>query len=130
MRNRIHTVALSVLSVIFLFTGMAFARTKNIDVLFPATVGKTLKLKPGNYKIEVVNNNPKATAVQFYNHDGKLVGEAPVKLVNKSQKNDQTLVDYSAVASNNHVITEISPGGWKEDLLFSHPASGRMSSNN
>lgn len=130
MRNRIHTVALSVLSVILLFTGMAFARTKNIDVLYPATVGKTLKLKPGNYKIEVVNKSPKAPAVEFYNHDGKLVGEAPVKLVDKSQKNDQTLVDYFAVASNNHVITEISPSGWKEDLLFSHPASGNLKPKN
>lgn len=127
MRNRIHTVVLSVVSVIFFFTGMAFAKTKNINVLYPATVGKTLKLKPGNYKIEVVNS-PKTPAVQFYSHEGKLVGEAPVKLVNKSQKNDQTLIDYSTVASNNHVITEISPGGWKEDLLFSRPASSRMSS--
>lgn len=128
MRNRIHTVVLSVLSVVFLFTGMAFARTKNINVLYSSTVGKTLKLKPGNYKIEVVNS-PKSPAVEFYNHQGNLVGEAPVKLVNKSQKNDQTLVDYSTVASNNHVITEISPGGWKEDLLFSRPAPGKMSSN-
>ena len=127
MRNRIHTVVLTAFSVIFLFTGMAFARTKDINVLYPATVGKTLKLKPGNYKIEVVSN-PKAPAVEFYNHDGKLIGEAPVKLVDKSQKNDQTLVDYSTLASDNHVITEISPGGWKEDLLFSHPASSRMSS--
>jgi|SRR5690348_4998403 len=129
MRNRIHTVVLTAFSVIFLFTGMAFARTKDINVLYPATVGKTLKLKPGNYKIEVVSN-PKAPAVEFYNHDGKLIGEAPVKLVSKTQKNDQTLVDYSTVASNGHAITEISPGGWMEDLMFSRPASGRISSRN
>ncbi|HET9180362.1 MAG TPA: hypothetical protein VFQ24_18550 [Terriglobia bacterium] len=130
MRNKIHTVALSVLSVIFLFTGMAFARTKNINVLYPATVGKMLTLKPGNYKIEVVNNNPKAPAVQFYNHDGKLVGEAPVKLVDKSHKNNQTLVDYYTIASNDHAITEISPSGWKEDLVFSQPTSGNLKPKN
>src|SRR5574337_410684 len=107
MLNRIHTTILSVLSVVFLFAGMAFGRTIQINVIFPATVGKTLKLKPGNYRMEVVNNT-NTTMVRFYDQGRKHVGEAPVKLVNKSQKNDQTLIDYSTIASNDHAITEIS----------------------
>jgi hypothetical protein len=124
MLNKINTMIISVLSVVFLFAGMAFAKTKQIDVLYPATVGKTLKLKPGNYRIDVVNNK-KAPAVVFYNNYGKRVGQAPVKLVDESKKNGQTQVDYNTVASNGHAITEISPGGWKENLYFSGSKSNR-----
>lgn len=127
MPSRIHTILISALGVVFLFSGMAFARTKQIDVLYPAMVGKTLKLKPGDYKIDVVNNK-KSPAVKFYNKDGKLVGQAPVKLVNEARKNHQTLVDYNTVASNDHAITEISPSGWKEDLYFSHSKAARAGS--
>ena len=117
MCNKMHTLVISALGIVFLFTGMAFAKTKRIDVLYSATVGKNLKLKPGDYKIDVVNNK-KSPAVKFYNNYGKLVGEAPVKLLNESKKNQQTQVDYTSVASNDHAITEISPGGWKESLVF------------
>jgi len=96
---------------------MAFGKTDKIDVLYPATVGKTLKLKPGNYKIDVINNK-KLPAVKFYNNSGKLVGQAPAKVVNESSKNSNTQVDYSTLASNTHAITEISLRGWKEDLYF------------
>lgn len=120
MCNKIHTLVISTLGIVFLFTGMAFARTKRIDVLYSSTIGKTLKLKPGNYEIDVVNNR-KTSAVKFFDNDGKLVGQAPVKLVNESKKNQQTQVDYDKVASNDHVITEIRPRGWKENLVFPKP---------
>ncbi len=94
MSNKINTILTSALGVVFLFSGMAFARMKQIDVLFPAMVGKNLKLKPGDYKIDVVNNK-KSPAVKFYNKDGKLVGQAPVKLVNEASKNHQTQVAYT-----------------------------------
>jgi hypothetical protein len=117
------------LSVFFFFGGMAFAKTKQIDVLYSSTVGKTLKLKPGNYKIDVVNSKT-SPAVKFFDNDGKLVGQAPVKVVNESKKNQQTQVDYFTIASNDQAITEISPQGWKEKLYFSHPKSGRVGSKN
>jgi hypothetical protein len=118
MSNKIHITVISALSVVFLFAGMAFAKTKQIDVIYHSTVGKTLKLNPGNYKIDVVNNM-KSPSVQFYNNHGKLVGQVPVKVTNEARKNSQTLIDYNTVASNDHAITEISPGGWKENLHFS-----------
>lgn len=127
MLSKIHTTIIPVLSVVFLFGGMAFAKTKKIDVLYPAMVGKTLKLKPGDYRIDVVNNK-KSPAVKFYNNYGKLVGQAPVKLVNEARKNHQTQVAYTAIASNDHAITEISPSGWKENLFFSHSKAARAGS--
>ena len=127
MSNKIHTMIISAVGVVFLFTGMAFARTKNIDVIYPSTVGKTLKLKPGHYKIEVANNM-KSHAIDFYNNSGKLVGQAPVKVVNESKKNNQTQVDYNTVASNDYAITEISPSGWKENLYFSGSKASKAGS--
>lgn len=123
MPSKIRTTLISALGVMFLFTGMAFARTKRIDVIYHSMVGKSLKLKPGKYRIDVATN-AKKPVVKFYNHYGKLVGQAPVKLV-ETQKNGQTEVDYEKVASNDHVITEISPRGWRENLYFSQWKSGK-----
>ena len=129
MRNRVNITIISVLSVVFLFAGMAFAKTKQIDVLYPATVGKSLKLKPGNYRIDVVNSKT-SPEVKFFDNYGKLVGQAPAKVVNESKKNRQTQVDYFTIASNDQAITEIRPGGWKENLYFSHPKKDRVGSKN
>lgn len=124
MQSKLRTALISAFSVVFLFAGMAFAKTKRIDVIYHSTVGKTLNLKPGNYRIDVVKNT-KSPAVQFYNRNGKLVGEVPVKVVSKSAKNNQTQIDYNTVASN-HIITEISPRGWNESLYFSQSKAGNM----
>ena len=124
MPNKIRTTLISAMSVVILFAGMAFARANRINVIYHATVGKTLNLTPGNYRINVVNN-AKSPAVKFYNNYGKLVGQAPVKLVNESQKNSQTQIDYNMVASNDHVITEIRPKGWREDLYFSQSKASK-----
>lgn len=124
MSNKTNTIIIFALSFVFLFSGMAFGKTNQIDVLYPAIVGKALKLKPGNYKIEVITNK-QSSAVEFYNNRGKLVGQAPVRVVNESSKNNDTQVDYSTLASNVHAITEISLRGWKEDLYFSHPKASK-----
>lgn len=121
MPSKMRTTLISALSVVFLFAGMAFAKTKRIDVIYHSTVGKSLKLKPGNYRIDVANN-AKASTVEFYRR-GKLVGQAPVKLV-KTKKNNQTEIDYEKVASNDRAITEISLRGWRENLDFWHSKSG------
>jgi len=118
MSNKINKIVISALGVVFLFSAMAFGKTDKVDVLYPSMVGKTLKLKPGNYKVDVVNNK-KAPAVKFYNKYGKLVGQTPVKLVNEASKNHQTQVDYNTVASNDHAITEIKLRGWKDKMYFS-----------
>lgn len=126
--SKTHTSLISALGIVLLFAGTALAKTKQIDVVFPATVGKMLKLKPGNYRIDVVNNS-KSPAVKFFNQDGKLMGQAPVKLVSEAQKNNQTQVDYQKVASNDRAITEINPGGWRESLLFSKTKANKSASS-
>lgn len=119
MPSKIRTTLISALSVVFLFAGMAFAKTMHVDVIYHATVGKALKLKPGHYRIDVANN-AKSSMVKFYNSHGKYVGQTPVKVASVTRKNSQTQIDYDMVASNDHVITEISPRGWSENLLFPH----------
>lgn len=126
MPSKMRTALISAFSVVFIFAGMAFAKTKRIDVIYHSTVGKSLKLKPGKYRFDVANRT-KTPTVKFYNTDGKLVGQAPVKLV-KTKKNSQTEVDYDMVASNDRVITEISPRGWKENLYFWHLKPGKKDS--
>lgn len=129
MSSKIHITLISALSIVFLFAGMAFAKTKNISVIYQATVGKNLKLDPGQYKINVTQGK-KASAVKFYNRDGKLVGQAPVRVASTSRKHNQTEVDYNTLASNSHAITEISPGGWKENLYFPESKRYQAASNN
>lgn len=118
MQSNLRTTLISLTSVVFLFAGMAFAKTKHINILYPATVGQKLQLEPGHYRIDVVNNS-KSPVVDFYNHHGKLLGKVPVKVVSQPGKNSQTEIDYNTVASN-HVIREISPAGWSESLYFTH----------
>lgn len=122
MPSKVRTTLISVLSVVFLFAGMAFAKTMRVDVIYHATVGKALKLKPGHYRINVAKNM-KSPTVKFYNKYGKFVGQVPARVASTSRKNNQTEIDYNTVASNDHVITEISPKGWNENLYFSHSKS-------
>lgn len=119
MRSKLYVGLISSLGVVFLCGGMAFAKTKQINVLYPATVGKSLKLQPGKYRIDVMQNIKKSE-VKFFNHNGNLVGQVPVKVIDKTQKNQQTRIDYDKLASNREALTRISPSGWKENLVFGH----------
>lgn len=122
MSNKIRLGLISTLSAFFLFAGMAFARSKQIDVIYHTTVGKSLNLKPGKYRIDVTRN-AKMSEVQFYNRRGHMIGQVPVKVVNRSQKNHRTQVDYYQVASNHALLTGISPRGWREKLVFNHKST-------
>lgn len=125
MRSKIQLGLISALGMVFLFAGMAFAKTKNIDVIYHATVGKSLSLKPGKYRIDVTNNAKNMSEVQFFNRYGHLLGQVPAKVVDKSQKNHQTRIDYDKLASNRELLTGISPRGWKEKLVFNHMSTSQ-----
>ena len=125
MRSKIQLGLISALGMVFLFAGMAFAKTKNIDVIYHATVGKSLSLKPGKYRIDVTNNAKNMSEVQFFNRYGHLLGQVPAKVVDKSQKNHQTQIDYDKLASNRELLTGISPRGWKEKLVFNHMSTSQ-----
>src|SRR5579884_3539192 len=96
--SKIHKLLISATGFVFLFSGMALAKAKRIDVIYQARVGKSLTLKPGSYRIDVVNNT-KTPAVRFFDSNGKLVGEVPAQVVTKSRKTDETMIDYTKVAS-------------------------------
>lgn len=127
MPGKMRTTLISALSVVFIFAGMAFAKTMRVDIIYHAKVGKSLKLKPGHYRINVASNM-KSPTVKFYNKYGKFVGQVPVKVASISRKNSQTEVDYNTVASNDQIITEISPEGWSENLYFTHSKTSKSSS--
>lgn len=124
MLNKLQPALIGTLGLVFLFAGMAFGKTKSIDVMYPALVGKSLKLAPGNYNINV-NQHLKRSEVQFYNKNGNLVGQAPAKVVSRSQKNSQTEIFYDKLASNEQTLTKISPRGWRQSLIFSHPKTAK-----
>lgn len=119
MRSRLYVGLVSILGFLFLSGSVAVAKTKQIDVIFPSEVGNSLKLKAGEYRIDVAQNMKKPE-VKFYTRYGRLVGEAPVKVVDESQKNHRTQIDYDEQASNQEALTKISPRGWRESLVFTH----------
>jgi hypothetical protein len=121
MASKIHTGLVSTVAVVFLFSGLAFGKSKQITLAYPTTVGNSLRLTPGNYRINVTGNT-KTSEVQFYDHYGRFVGQAPAKVVNESQKNTQTEIHYHSLTPNRQLLTEISPGGWRENLVFSDPS--------
>jgi hypothetical protein len=119
MRSKLYTGVISSLGFVFLFGGKAFAKNKQINVIFPSTVGNSLKLQPGKYRIDVAQNvkNPE---VKFYNQNGNPVGQVPAKVVDPAQKNQRTQIDYNKLAASQEALTQIKPDGWKETLVFSH----------
>lgn len=99
-----------------LLCGAAFAKTHNVNVLYAAKVGSHLKLAPGNYRV-AINNRSQSPEAAFYKH-GKLVGEAPVKLVSKSRKIGRTEVYYGSLSGATRPITQIEMSGWRNSLVF------------
>ncbi len=112
---------LGVMFAALVFTGAAFAKTHNINVMYNATIDGHLILKPGTYRLAVNNSaldsSASKTEATFYKN-GKLVGKVPVKLVAEARKNNQSEVFYNAPAGHVRPITEIKPSGWKDKLVF------------
>ncbi len=119
MIGKLNPVLIGALGMVLLFAGMAFGKTKSIDVMYPALVGNSLKLAPGKYNINV-NQHLNRSEVQFYNKNGNLVGQVPAKVVSRSRKNSQTEIFYDKLASNRQDLTKISPQGWRQSLIFRH----------
>jgi hypothetical protein len=124
VRNRFSRIILIAASGLFLTAGTALARsshskTAQITVLYTSKIGNGPELKPGNYKVEVAAN-AKPIEVTFY-QNGRLVAQAPAKLVNEGKKADDTQIYYNN-AGNEHVITRLDMQGWNEQVMF--PASG------
>jgi hypothetical protein len=119
--------AISTTTALVLFTAaMAFAgfpghhtsAQKSADVDFAETtkVPNGPTLEPGTYKVALLNESS-APEVGFY-QGGKLVGQAPVKLVEQGQKIRQTQVSSNLVDSNTRVLNEMDFSGWTQKIVF------------
>jgi hypothetical protein len=108
--------------------GMAFAKFPSLD--FGRSSKKSAKveidqtariadgptLQPGEYKV-VLNNNSTTPEIGFY-QNGKLVAQAPAKLVDQGKKINETAVTYDDQGSDSQVITKMDLSGWREEVLF------------
>lgn len=97
----------------FMAAGLAAAgaKTYTMDLFEPALFGST-ELKPGVYKVEVVDQ--KATV-----RNGKLLGECPVKVETVDRKYDTTSVRFLNKGDGGKLrIQELRIGGTKTKLVF------------
>ncbi len=95
-------------------------RSTSVTLSSAEKLGNGAVLPAGTYRMEVPENRT-TPEVMFYK-EGKLVAQAKAKVVSKPEKNPYTEVDSTKEGSQD-VITQIHPGGWTEDLLFSRAAS-------
>lgn len=95
----------------FVIAGMAVASAKSYSLnLFQSAMVGTTELKPGEYRVEVVDQ--KAVI-----RNGKVESQAPVKVETGDAKYDATTVRFSNADGKMH-IQEIRLGGTKTKLVF------------
>jgi hypothetical protein len=99
------------LLLVFAVAGLAVASAKSysIDLFQPALLGAT-ELAPGHYSVDVVDQ--KAVI-----RNGRIHGEASVKVENADQKYNTTAVRFTNGDGKMH-IQEIHIGGTKTKLVF------------
>src|SRR5713226_8957980 len=88
---------------------MASAKSYSIDLFQPAVLGST-ELAPGHYSVDV--DDQKAVI-----RNGKIHGEAPVKVESADKKYNTTTVRFANGDGKYH-IQEIHVGGTKTKLVF------------
>lgn len=95
----------------FALAGLAVASAKSysIDLFAPALLGN-MELKPGHYSVDIVDQ--KAVI-----RNGKIHGEAPVKVETMEQKYPKTAVRFSVADGRMH-IQEIHVGGSTTKIVF------------
>jgi len=100
------------LLLVFAIAGLAVAsaKTYSVTLSLPAVLGD-MQLAPGDYKVEVVDQKAIIT-------NGKMHGEAPVKVETADMKYNSTTVRLSNDGGKMHV-QEIHIGGSTTKLVFS-----------
>ena len=100
------------LLLVFAIVGLAVASAKTYSItLTQAAVLGDMQLAPGDYKVEVVDQKAVIT-------NGKMHGEAPVKVETADNKYNTTAVRLDNQGGKMHV-QEIHIGGSKTKLVFS-----------
>jgi hypothetical protein len=126
MNAKVFKSILATTALALFTTGMAFAgfpghhpsaqRSADVDFTETIKVPNGPTLEPGTYKVALLNESS-APEVGFY-QGGKLVGQAPVKLVDQGKKIRQTEFSSNLVDSHTRVITEMDFSGWTEKIVF------------
>jgi hypothetical protein len=118
---------LTTTAFVLLATATAFAgfpgyhnsarKSADVDLADTMKVPNGPTLPPGTYRVTLVNDSS-APEVEFY-RDGKLVGQAPVRLVDQGSKIANTEVFTNVQSDHSQLITEMDLSGWTEKVMFS-----------
>jgi hypothetical protein len=99
------------LLLVFAIAGLAVASAKTYKIILPqAAVLGNMQLDPGTYNLDVVDQKAVIT-------NGKMHGEAPVKVETADTKYNATTVRLSVADGKNH-LQEIHIGGSTMKLVF------------
>ncbi len=126
MQVRARTSVLTAIAVASFTASMALAgfpghhhsshKSASVDISEVTKIPNGPTLEPGTYQITLLSASS-APEVGFY-QEGKLVGQAPVKLVDQSKKISATEILTNTEADHTQVLTELDLGGWTQKLVF------------
>ena len=99
--------------------GRSHSHRKSADIYIfnPAQIPDGPALKPGNYRITVMDSSD-APQVAFYSNDN-LVGKTTAQLVSEQKAPDHTSVRYLFRDQNDPIVSEIDVKGWTQRIVFS-----------
>jgi hypothetical protein len=117
MKNKLFQTILGAAIALFVLSGMSFAKTSNVQLMYSSQVRSNLTLPAGKYRVVVNNNAAGSQQVAFY-RQGKLYGKTSATIVPNAKKNSQTEVFYGAPHNNLRKISQIEFSGWKDTLKF------------
>lgn len=118
----------SLLGVVFallLTAGLAQAKTKTINLSYPAKLGDGPELQPGSYRIELVRDTEKPELI-FY-REKTAVARTPAKLVEEPAKASRTEIHFD-FKDNKRILTQMRVEGWRERLIFTEPETSTRAS--
>jgi len=132
MQVKVPKLILTTMAVVS-FTGtMALAgssshhhsnKSATVDIVGVMKVPGGPTLQSGSYRVALLSPSS-VPEIGFY-QEGKLVGQAPVKLVDQGKKISETEVLTNAGPNHTNVLTEMDLSGWTQKLMFgTSPAMG------
>ncbi len=103
----------SLASAKFPSLGKSTVKSVDLEITRATRVGSGPELQPGSYKVSLVNS-PGSPEVAFY-RNGKLIAQAPVKLVDEVKKNQQTEIESN---TETHELVQMRLKGWNQTFVF------------
>jgi hypothetical protein len=126
MRVRVPESILTIMAVVSFTSSLAFAgfpgnhhhsqKSASVDIVDVTKIPGGPTLEPGTYEVTLLNASS-APEVGFY-QAGKLVGQAPVKLVDQDRKISETEIRADKKPDHTQVVTEMDLRGWTQKLMF------------